>query len=63
MDTIYGTFDAYCQAIGCAYIGAWDDDLDTCGELGSSIIFCYSLKENYLFGKNGKTFLSKLHLT
>ena len=32
MDTIYGTCDAYCQAIGCVCIGAWDDDLDTCGE-------------------------------
>jgi len=34
MDTIYGTCDNYCQSIGCVCIGAWDDDLDTCGELG-----------------------------
>ena len=32
MDTIYGTCDAYCQSIGCVCIGAWDDDLDTCGK-------------------------------
>ena len=39
MDTIYGTCDAYCQSIGCVCIGAWDDDLNTCG--APPLIVCW----------------------